>query len=104
MSVSIRPVRVQALREAILVCLAEPRSIAEIARRIGCSARAARRHVAGLSELGSWSLPTGQGSRRVVRCACPGFVLPASIWLRRAFSPGRRRRGPLRFGMRFCDF
>ena len=40
LSVSIRPVRVQALREAILVCLAEPRSIAEIARRLGCSARA----------------------------------------------------------------
>ena len=52
MSVSIRPVRVQAVREAILTCLAEPRSIAEIARRIGCSARAAHRHVAGLSELG----------------------------------------------------
>jgi hypothetical protein len=39
MSVSVRPVRVQAVREAILTCLAEPRSIAEIARRIGCSAR-----------------------------------------------------------------
>ena len=52
MSVSVRPVRVHAVREAILTCLAEPRSIAEIAGRIGCSARAARRHVAGLSELG----------------------------------------------------
>jgi predicted transcriptional regulator len=52
MSVSVRPVRVHAVREAILTCLAEPRSIAEVARRIGCSARAARRHVAGLSELG----------------------------------------------------
>jgi predicted transcriptional regulator len=52
MSVSRRPVRVQVVREAILTCLAEPRSIAEIARRIGCSALAARRHVAGLSELG----------------------------------------------------
>ena len=39
MSVSIRPVRVQAVREAILACLAEPRSTAEIARRNGCSAR-----------------------------------------------------------------
>jgi hypothetical protein len=37
MAVSIRPVRVQALRVAILVCLAQPRSSVEIARRIDCS-------------------------------------------------------------------
>jgi hypothetical protein len=41
MSVSIRPERVQAGREAILVCLGDPLSIAEIARGIGCFAPAA---------------------------------------------------------------
>ena len=37
MSVSVRPVRVHAVREAILTCLAEPPSIGEIARCIGWS-------------------------------------------------------------------
>jgi hypothetical protein len=41
MSVSIRPERVYADREAILVCLGDPLSIAEIARCIDCVARGA---------------------------------------------------------------
>jgi predicted transcriptional regulator len=78
MSVSIRPVRVQALREAILVCLAEPRSIAEIARRTGCSARAARRHVEGLSELGV-VVPAGRPGQPAGDAVSTSWVRVASV-------------------------